>query len=483
VTTILHWFRRDLRVADNTALTRAARDADRVVAVFVLDDHYTDDPDANVGPARFRFLRESLEELAAALPACGGRLVVRPGPASRALPELLSETGADAVYANLEIGPYPERRDREVRAAIEAAGAKLRLFGDALLVEPDAIATDAGHPFTTFTPFAKKWRAAEKRAPEREPKDLATRELSLRSVPLERVRAWRDLGPDPAAPRGGESAARELLAAFLDGAARDYAAGRDFPARRGTSRLSPHLHFGTISPRTIRGEAARAWKELPTRARAGVDRFVGELAWREFFHHVLFHFPRVAAESFRPELDRLAWREDPALLAAWQAGRTGYPLVDAAMRELAATHGMHNRGRMVAASFLTKDLHIHWRQGEKWFERQLADADLANNNGGWQWAAGSGTDAAPYFRIFSPVLQSKRFDPDAGYIRRFVPELARVPAAKIHEPWTMTRDEQRVAGCRIGGDYPAPIVDHAREREAALGMLEAIKRQTKTKTR
>ena len=477
MTTLVHWFRRDLRVADNTALARAARDADRVVPVFVLDDHYAS-PDANVGPARFRFLRESLEELAAALPRYGGRLVVRRGAAARALAELLAETQADAVYANLEIGPYAERCDREVRAAIEAAGGKLRLFGDALLVEPDALATDAGNPFTTFTPFAKKWRAAEKRAPEPDPANLATPEL--RTVPLARVRAWRDLGPDPAAPRGGERAARELLAAFLGGAVEAYARDRDFPARAGTSRLSPHLHFGTISPRTIRSEAARAWKGLPRDARGGVDRFIGELAWREFFHHVLFHFPRVANESFRPEFDRLAWREDPASLAAWQEGRTGYPLVDAGMRELATTHWMHNRARMVAASFLTKDLHVPWRRGEQWFERQLADADLANNNGGWQWAAGSGTDAAPYFRIFSPVLQSRRFDPDGEYIRRFVPELARVPAAKVHEPWTMTSDEQRAAGCRIGSgggdDYPAPIVDHAREREVALAMLEAIRK-------
>jgi len=476
VTTIVHWFRRDLRVADNAALSRAARDADRVVPVFVLDDRYADDPD--VGPARFRFLRESLEELAAELPRFGGRLLVRRGPPARALPELLAEAGAEAVYANLEIGPYPERRDREVRAAVERGGGKLRLFADALLVEPDALATAAGAPFTVFTPFAKRWRAAEKRGPETDPADLATPQLP--GVPIERVRAWSDLAPDPAAPAGGESAARKLLGAFLAAAVRDYAVGRDFPGRAGTSRLSPHLHFGTISPRTVRAEAARAWRELPPGERAGLDRFIGELAWREFFHHVLFHFPRVAEESFRPEFDRMPWRENPEGLAAWQAGRTGYPLVDAAMRELATTHWMHNRARMIAASFLTKDLHLHWSRGEKWFERQLADADLANNNGGWQWAAGTGTDAAPYFRIFSPVLQSKRFDPEGAYIRRFLPELARVPAAKIHEPWTMTSDEQRAAGCRIGSDdgYPAPILDHAREREAALAMFEEIRKSS-----
>ena len=472
---LLHWFRRDLRVEDNTALSRAARDADEVVPVFVLDDHYAEDP--NVGPARFRFLRESLADLERAIVARGGRLLVRPGPAARALPELLRETGAGGVYANFEIGPYPERRDRETRAAVEHAGAAFRLFPDALLVEPDAIATERGDPYTVYSPFAKKWLAAEKRAPEPPPERLAG--MPLRSVPLDRVRAFRDLAQNPEAPHGGEAAARELFAHFLAGPAARYAADRNFPARGGTSRLSPHLHFGTISPRTVRAAAADAWRAGNPAVRASIDAFVRELAWREFFHHVLLHFPRVATESFRPDFDRLGWSDAPEALAAWKAGRTGYPFVDAGMRELAATGWMHNRARMVVASFLTKDLHVHWREGEKWFERSLADADLANNNGGWQWAAGSGTDAAPYFRIFHPVAQGKRFDPEGAYVRRFVPELRRVPLAKIHEPWTMTSGEQRAAGCRIGtdgsGDYPAPIVDHAVERRRALALFEELK--------
>jgi deoxyribodipyrimidine photo-lyase len=471
VTTILHWFRRDLRVRDNTALSRASRDADRVVPVFVLDDHYAHDPD--VGPARFRFLRESLEELARSLGRFGGRLVVVPGPAAAALPALLARTGADAVYANLEIGPYPESRDRAARDAVEAAGAAFRLFPDALLVEPDAITTASGEPFTVYAPFFRRWAATEKRGPEPDPVPLSTPDVP--GVPLARVRAWRDLSADPAAPAGGEEEARRLLDRFLGEPAGAYAADRDFPARRATSRLSPHLHFGTTSPRTIRSAAAEAWKAAAPRARPGIDRFVRELAWREFFHHVLFHFPRVAEGNFRTEFDGMPWRDDPAGLAAWKAGRTGFPLVDAAMRELATTHWMHNRARMVAASFLTKDLHLDWRHGEKWFAHELADADLANNNGGWQWAAGTGTDAAPYFRIFHPVLQSKKFDPDGAYIRRFVPELARVPAAKIHEPWTMTDAEQRAAGCGIGRDYRAPILDHAREREVALNLWEQIR--------
>lgn len=472
MTTILHWFRRDLRVGDNTALSRASRDADRVVPVFILDDHYAKDP--NVGPARFRFLRESLLELERTLPRFGGRLVIRRGPASEALPVLLAETAASAVYANLEIGPYPEKRDCEAREAVERAGAGFRLFPDALLVEPDAIATGAGDPFTVYTPFSKRWLAAEKRGPEPDPKILGTPDLP--SIPIGRVRSWKHVAADPAAPAGGESQARALLKQFVSAALAGYSGDRNFPARRATSGLSPHLHFGTISPRTAKSAAVAAETDAAPSTRESVHRFVLELAWREFYQHVLFHFPRVAEGSFKAEFDRLAWRQNPEGLAAWKTGRTGFPLIDAAMRELATTHWMHNRARMVAASFLTKDLHIHWREGERWFERELADADLASNNGGWQWAAGTGTDAAPYFRIFHPVLQSKKFDPAGDYIRRFVPELARAPTEKIHEPWTMTAEEQRKARCRIGEDYPAPILDHARERETALRLFAKIRK-------
>ncbi len=474
MSTVVHWFRRDLRVSDNTALAHAARDADRVVPVFVLDDTYAADP--NVGPSRFRFLRESLEALEASLPRLAGRLILRRGPAERALPDLLRETGAGAVYANAEIGPYPERRDAAATAAIESAGGRLRLFPDSLLVEPEALATDAGDPYAVFTPFSRKWMAAEKRDPEPSPAALDTPDLP--GVPIARVRAWRDLPSEPAAPKGGESEARALLARFFAGPVRRYAKDRDRPDRDGTSRLSPHLHFGTLSPRTVRAAAEAARGDAAAAERVHLDTYVRELAWREFFHHVLFHFPRVARESFRREFDRMAWKENAAAFSAWARGETGYPFVDAAMRELATTHWMHNRARMVAASFLTKDLHVHWKQGEAWFERHLADADLANNNGGWQWAAGSGTDAAPYFRIFNPVLQSKKFDPEGHYIRRFVPALARVPASKIHEPWTMTPAEQAAASCRIGGggDYPAPILDHARERLAALAMYGDIQK-------
>jgi deoxyribodipyrimidine photo-lyase len=464
---IVHWFRRDLRVDDNTSLFRASRDADRVLPVFLLDDHYASDP--NVGPARLRFLRESLEELGASLARLGSRLVVRSGPPSRALPALVAEVGASAVYANFEIGPYPESRDREVRDALEEAGTKFVLFPDALLIEPDAIATDSGAPYTVYSPYARKWFAAEKKPPLPE---AAQRECPpVPGVPLDRVAAWRNLAPEPESPRGGEAAGRQLLSAFVRGPLETYENDRDFPAREGTSRLSPHLHFGTISPRTILAAVSDPG------ARGGARKFLSELAWREFFHHLLFHFPAVAEESFRPEFRGFPWRADEGAFAAWRAGRTGYPFVDAGMRQLGRTHWMHNRARMAAASFLTKDLHLDWRLGEKWFEHELADADLASNNGGWQWVAGTGADAAPYFRILNPTLQSERFDPDGAYIRRFVPELARVSRARIHEPWKMTASEQSEAGCRIGVDYPAPVVDHARERETALRLFESLRKK------
>jgi deoxyribodipyrimidine photo-lyase len=467
MTTVIHWFRRDLRIEDNTSFFRAARDGDRVLPVFVLDDHYAGDP--NVGPARLRFLRESLEDLDRSLVGLGSRLILRSGPAARALPDLVAETGASAVHANVEVGPYPERRDREVRDALEAIGARLLLFPDALLVEPDAIATDAGEPFRAYSPFFRKWLAAEKSAPLPHP---ASRETpSVRGVPLDRVEAWQGLAPDPDSLAGGETVANELLSAFVRGPLEAYAVRRDFPAREGTSRLSPHLHFGTISPRTIMSAASGS------RLRAGARKLLAELAWRDFFHHILFHFPAVADESFRPEFREFPWSTDATAFAAWRAGRTGYPFIDAGMRQLSRTHWMHNRARMAVASFLTKDLHVDWRLGEKWFEHELVDADLANNNGGWQWAAGTGADAAPYFRILNPILQSERFDPDGAYIRRFVPELSRVPRARIHEPWKMTTSEQREAGCRIGIDYPAPIVDHAREREAALRLFERVRKK------
>lgn len=456
MSTAIHWLRRDLRLGDNTALAAAARDFDVVIPVFVLDDHYRDDP--SVGPSRFVFLRESLEDLERTLARAGSRLVVRAGPAARALPALLLETGASAVYANEEIGPYPQRRDAEARRAVEAARAKFRLFSDCLAVDPREIATGDGRPYTVFTPFAKKWRAAEKPAPVPPPAAIATPDLP--GVSLSRVRAWRDLRRNPRAPSGGETEACRALDAFLPRIA-FYGSWRDFPGQEGTSRLSAALHFGTISPRTILHRVKEKWRDAGPEERQSIDVFVTELAWREFFHAVLLHFPHVAEGAFRPELDALDWDAPGAGYLAWTEGRTGFPFIDAAMRQLVAENWMHNRARMAAASFLAKDLHVDWRMGERWFAYNLADADLASNNGGWQWAAGTGVDAAPYFRVFNPVLQGKRFDPSGDYIRRYVPELAHLSDAEVHEP----RD---------------PIVDHAREKAETIRRFERILKKPKS---
>jgi deoxyribodipyrimidine photo-lyase len=464
---LIHWFRRDLRVDDNTALAAATRDGDGVVPVFVLDDRYLE---GRVGPARFAFLRESLEELDRSLSRLGTPLVVLRGPAERALPELAAQVGAAGVYANAEIGPSPERRDAGARDAVERGGGLFRLYPDSLVVEPDALATQGGEPFRAYTPFARRWHAVEKRGPVSAPTKLSG--PRARGVVIARVRAWRNLATAPGWPAGGEGEARRVLDRFTSRAAARYAADRDRPDVDGTSRLSPHVHFGTISPRRVLQAAGAIAGRGGREAGRSAEAFVAELAWREFFHHVLHHFPRVARESFRPGFDAAPWRDGGDALAAWKAGRTGYPFIDAGMRQLSTEHWMHNRARMAVASFLTKDLHVHWSEGETWFEHELADADLANNNGGWQWAAGTGTDAAPYFRILNPALQGKRFDPDGVYIRRFLPELTRVPAERLHEPWKMTAAEQAASACRIGVDYPAPIVEHAAERRIALGMFQ-----------
>jgi deoxyribodipyrimidine photo-lyase len=451
---IVHWFRRDLRVADNTALAAAARDAERVVPVFILDERYARDP--RVGPVRFACVREALRDLEKTLAPSGGRLIVRKGPALEALPALLAETGATAVYANREIGPYPAQRDEAAARAVEKAGGRLNLFDDELLVPPEAIATAAGAPYTVYSAFQRRWLEAPRRCLAPVPHRLDT--PSLQSVPLARVRRFRDAPDVPVSIPMGERAAARHLAAFARGAARDYAERRDTPAANGTSRLSAAVHFGCVSARQVLDAIAN-----PTLA--------AQIAWRDFFHHLLHHFPRVAGGSFRRKFDDLAWSRPSASFDAWKAGQTGFPLVDAGMRQLLTEHFMHNRARMTVASFLAKDLHLHWSEGERWFETQLADADLASNNGNWQWSAGAGADAAPYFRIFNPTLQARRFDAEGRYIRRYVPELVRVPTEKIHQPWRMSREQQKASGCRIGVDYPMPILDHAHERGVALRML------------
>ena len=466
-------FRRNLRLDDNRPLDAALRAAESVVPVFVPDESARAE---NSSPAGRSFLLDSLRDLAKAVEEKGSRLVVRKGPVDVALAALARETGADAVFTHADHEPEGRRLLASLRRTLGAAGVALHAVEDLLLVPPDVLATEGGKPFEVFTPFSRRWLESDKEPPVPEPVRLPTPEAVLSphlpSIPLD-----EPSDPDAAAtlraPRGGAREARRVWNAFRESALLRYAEGRDRPDLPGTSRLSPHLRFGTIGIRRILFEAREAWKEASPAGRRSVETFIKELAWREFYAGILFHHPRVLTESFRTGFDAFEWREgeEPDRhFAAWAAGATGYPIVDAGMRQLLAEGWMHNRVRMIVASFLTKDLLVDWRRGEQFFRRHLADFDPASNNGGWQWAAGSGTDAQPFFRIFNPVLQGRRFDPDAAYVKRWIPELGGSPSRPapggLHAPWTLETPPK---------NYPAPVVDHAAARAEALAAFAKLK--------
>jgi deoxyribodipyrimidine photo-lyase len=470
---ILHWFRRDLRLADNTALAAAARDSGGLVLpVFVLDDAILQGRFAS--PARTAFLLAALSSLDTDLRTHGSRMIVRRGEPLRELLDLARKSGAQAVYWNRDYTPYAVRRDREVKTALREAGFAAHSFKDTVLFEIDEIRSQSDRPYTVFTPYRRRWRQA-----------LDQPGLQVQAAPrLQPPAAWPDAIdlPDPAdpgkppghaLPDAREAAAAAQLQRFGDRrrelSIASYAEKRDLPAIEGTSKLSPYLRLGLLSVRQCLTAA------LAEPLNEGAEAWIGELAWRDFYVQVLYHHPHVLRGAFRPEYNNIEWENDPALFAAWQAGRTGFPLVDAAMRQLSSEGWMHNRARMVVASFLSKDLLVDWRWGERHFMRLLIDGDPAANNGGWQWAAGTGTDAQPYFRIFNPTSQSQKFDPDGAYIRRYVPELAGVPAKYIHEPQRMPAAEQRRVGVQIGRDYPLPIVDHKARRELALARYRAAR--------
>ena len=461
----LLWLRRDLRLHDHPALAAALDGAQHVVPAYVLDPRLLEGPRASAN--RNWYLLHTLAELAESLAARGAPLVVRTGRPEEAIPQLADEAGAAAVLATRDVSPFSRARDRAVGEALAASGRRLHLKRGLLVAEPEEVQTDDGRPLTVFTPFSRRWAAVPRR-------DLLDAPDAISSLPpgalaSEPIPAPPDPTADPALlPRPGEAAARERLARWAASPALGaYADGRNDLAAEGTSRLSADLKFGTLSPLEVLQAA-----EGPGDGRRV---FVSELCWREFYAHVLWHFPHVVRGAYRPAYDAVPWVDDAPGLAAWRAGRTGYPVVDAALRQLATSGWMHNRARMIAASFLAKDLLVDWRHGEAHYLAHLVDGDVAANNGGWQWTAGTGTDAAPYFRVFNPVSQGRRFDPHGAYVRRWVPELARVPDAHVHEPWTMPPDVQAAAGCVIGRDYPAPIVDHAAARERALAAYAAAR--------
>ncbi len=472
------WFRLDLRLADQPALGAALARGGAVIPVFLWEP--SEEAPWEPGAASRWWLHHSLERLEARLRECGSRLVIRRGRALETLRALVRETGAGAVVWNRRYEPAVIGRDQRVKEGLRAEGVEAESFSGTLLREPWEVKNQAGRPFQVFTPY---WRTCLGAAEPAEPVAAPSRIPAPARWPASE--ALSALGLPPRVPwdaglrdawMPGEEGAQRQLSRFAAGPFVRYGEARDFPGEPGTSRLSPHLHFGEIGPRQVWHAVRRAAEQAgwaPDAWRR--SRFLAEIGWREFAHHLLFHFPHTPERPLRAEFERFPWRTDPELLAAWQRGRTGYPLVDAGMRELWATGWMHNRVRMIVASFLVKHLLISWQEGARWFWDTLVDADLAANTLGWQWTAGCGADAAPYFRVFNPVIQARKFDPDGRYLGRWVPELARLSPDDRHEPWEVSPLALRASGFTLDRDYPSPVVGHAEARIAALAALERMR--------
>ncbi|WP_017325887.1 deoxyribodipyrimidine photo-lyase [Synechococcus sp. PCC 7336] len=455
----LLWHRRDLRLHDNAALHMATQAYARVLGVFILDRGILDR--ADTAPARVQFMLASLAELQENYASRGGRLVVRQGQPLAVLRQLARDSGAAAAFWNEDVEPYAIARDRQVREGLTADGIEARSFQDMLLHEPEAIATRAGKPYSVYSPFWRNWSSRPKPAPYSAPNRLQAPDIS--SIPLPTL---ADLGfsCQQELPTAGESAALERLDQFWSsGAIFDYRSQRNLPACDGTSGLSPHLRWGTIGVRQVWQATVDAEPEIRSdEGETSLKTWRQELAWREFYKHALYHWPQLETQVFQQQFKCFEWDTDRANFEAWCSGQTGYPIVDAAMRQLNQTGWMHNRCRMIVASFLTKDLLLDWRWGEQYFMQMLVDGDLAANNGGWQWSAGVGTDRKP-LRIFNPSTQAKRYDPEGEYIRRYVPELAGLDLPQL-------LDANRLGALeRQGCGYPQAIVDHKlRQREFKL---------------
>ena len=489
----LVWLRRDLRLDDQAALAVAAGQGGPIYLCFVFDRTLLDQLEDR-SDRRVCFIRDSLAELQrdwqARSGASGGgraksgvRLIFLQGDPVRLIPSLAARLGVRTVFASRDYEPSAKARDAAVDASLQSDGRRLELVKDQVIFERHEVLTGDGRPFSVYTPYRNAWHK-RLRYEDLMPRQARFDAVTVGVPPLidQELRGAADgasplamLGflpcSGPTSTRPGVSGAGLALASFVDRLDR-YDATRDFPALDSTSRLSVHLRFGTVSVRAL---ARMAWQAEQERGNEGAATWLNELIWRDFYLAVLDHRPAVVDACWRPEYDALQWDAAPALLAAWCAGQTGYPLVDAAMRQLLGSGFMHNRARMVVASFLTKDLGIDWRLGERFFARHLLDYDLAANNGGWQWAASTGCDAQPYFRIFNPVTQSEKFDPTGEYIRQWVPELRALPLRYLHAPWKTPPIEQAAAGVRIGTDYPLPVVDHAIARERTLARYAAAR--------
>lgn len=476
--TTVVWFRQDLRLADNPALHEAAAHG-RVIPVYILDD--TNSGDWSMGGASRWWLHHSLTALSRAL---DNQLLVLEGDPLKLIPALVKAYGADAVSWNRCYEPWRIQRDKNLKQALQDNGTQVHSSNGSLLWEPWQILKDDQTPYRVFTPFYRRGclKAAEPARPLPPPGTLNIASHSQAKYRHATGSAGIDaLGLLPTIPWDttmqqcwhiGEKAAWQQLQSFLDKGLDGYKEGRNFPAKANVSRLSPYLHYGEVSPRQVwhEAQAAGASAGLETE----LDHFLSEIAWREFSYSLLYHNPDLPRRAIQKRFNSFPWQQDPALLKAWQRGQTGIPLVDAGMRELWQTGYMHNRVRMVVGSFLVKNLLLHWHQGEDWFWDCLVDADLANNSASWQWIAGCGADAAPYFRVFNPVLQSQKFDKDGEYLRRYLPELEKLPNKNIHAPFQAPADVLRDAGVTLGDNYPEPVVELKQSRESALAAFKSL---------
>ena len=461
---VIHWFRRDLRITDNTALWHADKEADEIIPVYILSTWSKAHP--WTGPNRQEFLCGCLNSLSKNLEAIGGRLILRAGDPARELEKLVHETQAQAIYFNRGTDPYSVEIQQQLENVCGKLQIRISSHRDITIYEPNDVLSKEGRPFRVFTPYAKAWHQREK--PLLSPKIRKLHTLStLSSLPLPTLNFW-GLSSEAKIIEPGEKAARKRLADFLNGAMPAYRDKRDFPGEAVTSRLSQDLRFGTISPRQIFWGCTEAGQEASATARQSINSYLNELVWREFYLQILAHFPFVLERDFSDRFLPLQWDENDSAFQHWCNGCTGFPIVDAGMRELNATGFMHNRVRMIVAMFLTKDLHLHWRKGEQYFMQKLVDGDIAANNGGWQWCAGTGADAAPYFRMQNPWSQTKSYDPAGRYIKAWVPELRDVDPRRFMQP----PSEQLAKG------YPMPLVDHAKER---LETLARFRRSVSTK--
>ncbi len=455
-TPVIWWIRRDLRLMNNPALNAALSTGLPVLPVFILNDHLLATPETR----RQRFLVSGLHRLSEGIREKGGGLVVRRGDPVVELYQLVKETGAIRIFTEEDYSPYSRKRDRDVSRELP-----LQSVTGLTVHHPSAIQKDDGTPYTIFTPFNRKWKSL----PEFHPADMQIGQFAAVSWTVR-----SDLLPQEHPVEGfpaGEKEAGIRLRTFLEKKLGQYETTRNRMDLDGTSSLSPYLRFGMLSPSYLVAQIRELVHVNPENS--GPKTWLNELIWREFYQAILFYFPQVKVGPFNPKYSHVEWRHAPEDLHTWKQGMTGYPVVDAAMRQLISTGWMHNRARMITASFFTKDLLIDWREGERWFMEQLVDGDIASNNGGWQWSAGTGTDATPYYRIFNPVLQGKKFDPLGDYVRQWVPELRDVPVDWIHEPWLLPGSVQTRLGIKIGETYPLPMVDHRMARERALAAYKA----------